>query len=160
MKKLLIIILLSILPVTAADSLRAARDNDEIGIDYLRYYAPLTIDNLITALTMLRIQSPETVLAQAYLETGGFTSRLCKEYNNLFGMKYPLLRRSKALYPSEYNFSVFDNWFDCVEDYGYWQAYYAARGYSLEDYHAFLTAVGYAEDVNYINKLNLIKTKL
>ena len=58
----------------------------------------LTIANLYAALQRHGIKYPKIVLAQALLETGNFRSRLCREGNNLFG-----LRHSKGYY-------TFDHW--------------------------------------------------
>ena len=57
----------------------------------------LTIENLYAALKRHGIKYPKIVLAQAILETGHFRSRVCNEYNNLFG-----LRHSKGYYTFEH----------------------------------------------------------
>ena len=38
-------------------------------------------------LKLNKIQHPEIVLAQARLETGGYTSKVCGTCNNLFGLR-------------------------------------------------------------------------
>jgi hypothetical protein len=152
MKRLIIILLICLSSLNTSESGRQ-QTREQQWFTYLRDIAPLTRENLFYAMDLLQIKSPETVYAQAFLETGGFTSRACLECNNLFGMKKPVLRRSTALSFSDDKYAVFYNWFDCVEDYGYWQRFYEARGHDLSDYNAFLASVGYAEDKNYINKL-------
>ena len=43
-------------------------------------------EGLVEALDYYEIQFPEIVYAQALLETGHFSSSVCKNYNNLFGL--------------------------------------------------------------------------
>ena len=46
----------------------------------------LTLNNLKSVLGEVGLSNKLFVLAQAVLETGNFSSRVCKEYNNLFGL--------------------------------------------------------------------------
>ena len=43
-------------------------------------------EGLVEALGYYEIQFPEIVYAQALIETGHFSSSVCKNYNNLFGL--------------------------------------------------------------------------
>ena len=45
-------------------------------------------ENLKEYICLKKIKHPEIVYAQALIETGGFTSTIYKQNNNLFGMKY------------------------------------------------------------------------
>jgi uncharacterized FlgJ-related protein len=47
----------------------------------------LNMDRLYAALQKYGIRYPKIVLAQAILETGYFTSRVCLDKNNLFGLR-------------------------------------------------------------------------
>lgn len=49
----------------------------------------LTIPNLYTEIKKNGILYPKVVLAQAILETGWFTSPLCRDRHNLFGLTNP-----------------------------------------------------------------------
>ena len=98
--------------------------------------------DLYKCLKINNVQYPEVVYAQAVLETGYFTSKLCREYNNLFG-----LYNSK-----KQEFFKFDNWEESVLAYKNMIQYKYIGG----DYYKFLDSIGYAEDPNYINKLKYI----
>ena len=79
------------------------------------------------------------VLAQAVLETGYFKSRVCREYNNLFG-----------LYDSRHkDYFRFEKWEDSVV--GYQKM--IQRRYKGGNYLRFLKQIRYAEDPKYIPKI-------
>lgn len=105
----------------------------------------LTIANLYAALKRHGIKYPKIVLAQALLETGNFRSRLCREGNNLFG-----LRHSKGYY-------TFDHWEESVIAYRDWVQYKHRDG---ESYYAFLKRIGYASAKDYIYKVRKIADQL
>ena len=105
----------------------------------------LTIANLYAALKRHGIKYPKIVLAQALLETGNFRSRLCREGNNLFG-----LRHSKGYYN-------FDHWEESVIAYRDWVQYKHRDG---EGYYAFLKRIGYASAKDYIYKVRKIADQL
>ena len=100
-------------------------------------------EDLYKALVNYGIKYPDIVYAQAVLETGNFTSKLCKNYNNLFG-----------LYNSQtQEFFRFHHWIESVEAYKNKVQYKYKCG---EDYFEFLERIGYAEDTLYISKLKSI----
>ena len=105
----------------------------------------LTIENLYAALKKHGIKYPKIVLAQAILETGRFRSRVCNEYNNLFG-----LRHSKGYYS-------FDHWEERVIAYKNKVQYKRRDG---EGYYSFLKRIGYASAPDYINKVREIASQL
>lgn len=86
------------------------------------------------------IPHAEIVLAQARLETGNFTSKLCRTKHNIFGI------RSGRTYKS------YRHWRDCVADY---KRRISSR-YRGGDYYAFLRCIGYAEDRAYEAKVRRI----
>ena len=45
----------------------------------------LSKENILKIMEYYDLSNTDIVMAQARLETGNFTSRICKEYNNLFG---------------------------------------------------------------------------
>lgn len=49
----------------------------------------LNIGNLAKVLEQYHVKYPRIVIAQALLETGYFTSRVCWECKNLFGLRRP-----------------------------------------------------------------------
>jgi flagellum-specific peptidoglycan hydrolase FlgJ len=83
------------------------------------------------------VKHPEIVLAQAKLETGNFTSTLCKKHGNLFGLK----RKG--------GYAKFNNWRESVKAYRDWVQYKYKGG----DYYVFLKKIGYASDPKYIVKV-------
>jgi flagellum-specific peptidoglycan hydrolase FlgJ len=87
------------------------------------------------------IPHAEIVLAQARLETGNFTSKLCRTKHNIFGI------RAGKKYKS------YRRWQDCVADY---KRCISSR-YKGGDYYAFLRRIGYAEDMRYVEKIKKFK---
>ncbi len=104
----------------------------------LRGQTDITLKSLYKEIVRNKILFPKIVLSQALLETGYFSSRVCLEYNNLFG-----LRRQNGEY---YHFS---RWEESV------QAYrdYVQYKYKGGNYFSFLDRIGYAEDRNYTFKV-------
>lgn len=95
---------------------------------------------LIEALNYYDIKHPDIVCAQAILETGYFKSRVCRKYNNLFG-----------LYDSKNkDYYKFNHWSDSVLGY---LNYIQYKYHPPDDYYIFLQDIGYAEDSLYVNKL-------
>ena len=102
----------------------------------------LNIANLSKMLERYHVAYPKIVIAQALLETGYFTSRVCWECNNLFG-----LRR-----PSDGKYYEFKRWEDSVKAY----RDYVQYKYKGGDYFQFLNRIGYAEDKTYVSKVRQI----
>lgn len=98
---------------------------------------------LIEALDYYGVKHPEIVYAQAILETGHFRSKVCREYNNLFG----LYNSRKG------DYYKFNHWSESVVGY---LNYIQYRYYPPNDYYTFLEEIGYAEDSMYIHKLKRI----
>lgn len=92
------------------------------------------------------VKFPQIVVAQALLETGYFTSRVCLENNNLFG-----LRR-----PSNGGYYSFNSWEESVKAY----KDYVQYKYKGGNYYDFLNRIGYAEDKEYTSKIGRIVTSL
>lgn len=106
--------------------------------------------DLIDVLYYYDIKYPEIVYAQAILETGYFKSNVCNNYNNIFG-----------LYDSRNNdYFKFNHWTESVLAYKN-MIQYKFEGAEEEppNYYTFLEQIGYAEDVNYTNKLRKLVTK-
>lgn len=99
---------------------------------------PLTEENLRKELIKQNVLYPEIVFAQAILETNKFQSRVCKEYNNLFGlMKGDSYRKYK-------------NWTESVTAYKKLIQHKYKEG---QNYFVFLDELPYASDEEYITKL-------
>lgn len=99
----------------------------------------LNLENLMDVVHEVGLSNKLFVLAQALLETGNFSSRVCKEYNNLFG-----------LYDSKHReYYRFARWEDSVVGYRRMIQYRYKGG----NYLHFLRRIGYAEDPRYIPKV-------
>ena len=96
----------------------------------------LTIPNLYAEIIQNGIRHPKIVLAQAILETGWFTSPVCRNKHNLFGLTNP--RTGK--------YFEFDHWTESALAY-YTKVQYRYKG---GNYLLWLRNIGYAEDPNYI----------
>ena len=96
-----------------------------------------TVSEVRAEIARQGIPHPEVVLAQARLETGNFTSRVCKAKHNLFGIR------------SGRSYKAYARWQDSVADY---KRRISSR-YRGGDYYAYLRRIGYAEDKSYISKL-------
>lgn len=102
----------------------------------------LTIPNLYAEIIQNGIQHPKIVLAQAILETGWFTSSVCRNKHNLFGLTNP--RTGK--------YFEFDHWTESVLAY-YTKVQYRYKG---GNYLLWLRNIGYAEDPRYVRSLSRI----
>ena len=105
----------------------------------------LNIENLYAALKRHGIKYPKIVLAQAILETGAFRSRVCRENNNLFG-----LRHSKGYY-------AFEHWEESVIAYRD-KVQYKHR--DNENYYSFLRRIGYSTSKDYVRRVREIVNQL
>lgn len=108
-------------------------------------------EKFVAKIKELNIKHPHIALAQAYLESGMFTSKMFKENNNMFGMKEARSRINLAQ-GTQYNHAYFESWEDCLLDYAYYRATYTSK---LKTEQQFYTYLGnyYAEDPNYVSKL-------
>ena len=114
--------------------------------DGIKPQQELNIQNLVMEMDRCGITNQRYVVAQALLETGYFTSRVCLECNNLFG-----LRR-----PSDGSYYEFDRWEESVKAY----KDYVQFKYKGGDYLLFLKRISYAEDPDYIVKVHQIAKTL
>lgn len=99
----------------------------------------LNLNNLMDVVEEVGLSNQLFVLAQAILETGYFKSRVCNEYNNLFGL-YDSKNR---------DYYHFARWEDSVVGYKRMIQYRYKGG----NYLRFLRNIGYAEDPRYIQKV-------
>ena len=106
----------------------------------------LNVKNLTDVMYEVGLTNKLFVLAQALLETGNFSSRVCREYNNLFGL-YDSKNR---------DYYRFERWEDSVVGYGKMIQYRYKGG----NYLHFLKRIGYAEDPRYITKVAKIAKSL
>lgn len=137
MKRLVVICLLSILSI-------AELVNCKLSILPERP-TELTLQTMHAELQCCNVAHADIVLAQAVLETGWFASNVCKTYNNCFGI----------MSWQTYDYAKFDKWQDSVIAYRD-RVQYKYDSSKHDDYYAFLTDIGYAEDPDYIVKLKQV----
>lgn len=99
----------------------------------------LTIPNLYAEIIRNGIRHPKIVLAQAILETGWFTSTVCRNKHNLFGLTNPQTGK----------YFEFNHWTESV------RAYYTKVQYKYKggNYLLWLRKIGYAEDPRYVRSV-------
>ena len=121
-------------------------NNQQVISYYIGESHKLTLANLIDVIEEVGLSNQLFVLAQAVLETGYFTSPVCKNYHNLFG-----------LYDSKHkDYYRFARWEDSVIGY---QKFIQYR-YKGGNYLQFLKRIGYAEDPRYTTTVAKIATQL
>ena len=104
------------------------------------------IELVLQACEYYGIKYSDIVVSQAILETGHFKSDNCVKHNNLFG-----LYNSKKK-----QFYKFNHWTESVKAYRDMVQYRYKEG----DYCFWLEKIGYAEDPEYIKKVNNIKNDI
>lgn len=97
-------------------------------------------ETLYRELKELNVRHPKIVLAQAKLETGNYTSYLCRVKHNIFGIK------------GKQGYKSFNSYKECIL---YYKDKIQSR-YIGGDYYVFLKKIGYARDPAYIQKLKKI----
>ena len=109
---------------------------------------------LLSFMKELRIKYPETVLAQARLETGNFTSDIFKENHNLFGMKVAGKRPTSAVGVHR-GHAQYRDWKDSVIDYALFQSYIIAKlpKNNIEEYRNYIQKF-YSETSDYLTRID------
>jgi hypothetical protein len=118
---------------------------------------PFNEDELVSLMKELNMKFPHIALAQSYVETGKFQSKIFRENNNLFGMKQAHHRVNTAK-GTQHNHAYYDNWEASVYDYAFYQCRYLGGIRTEEEYFRYLNA-SYAEDPNYVSKIKTIIQK-
>lgn len=112
----------------------------------------LVADSLKKLLEEHNVSFKDIVFNQAKIESGNFESKIFKQNNNLFGMRFAKLRPTLAI--GEINgYAYYRTWQESLYDYLIFQSRYLKGAKNRDDYLQKLVDVGYAEDVEYIKKL-------
>ena len=109
-------------------------------------YKKLNDSIVLEMLIRKNVKEPYIVLAQAKIETGNYTSRLCRQGNNLFGIKL------KGRYA---HFKSID---ECIDRYLDKIQYKYREG--KEMYYTFLKRIRYATNPNYINTVKKVEKEI
>jgi flagellum-specific peptidoglycan hydrolase FlgJ len=110
--------------------------------------------HIVKAIKSSSLDDPQSVLAQAVLETNEFKSNIFKENNNLFGMK-EATKRPTTNSGVENGHAYYNSWRESVQDYAMFAAAYLNDIKTEEEYFQYLRA-NYAEDSMYVEKLKKI----
>lgn len=134
--------------VKATESIIPTEEKTEVELptDPVSFFNQSPEEGLIEALDYYGIQYPEIVYAQALLETGHFSSSVCKNYNNLFGLYNSKIK----------DYYSFEHWSDSVKAYRDF-VQYKYKGNT--DYYTFLVNLPYAIDPDYIRKIKQLEHK-
>ena len=100
------------------------------------------------------IRFPEIVYRQYVIESARGKSAICKENNNLFGMRMPRKRPTTAVGENR-NHAVYETYIKSIEDYKMYQEYNRDRIWL--DYYLFLDRYSYSANVRYVEMLRRIK---
>ena len=104
---------------------------------YKTYNPRVSSFEVLEYINDLNIKFPEIVYAQAILETGNFTSNICIENNNLFGMQQATIRPTTSV-GSKNNHANYTSWKESVMDYALYQCYYLSDIKTEQDYLEYL----------------------
>lgn len=116
----------------------------------------LSIYSVHDFLNSLGVKFPEVVACQSYLETGNYTSDICLNANNLFGMKQ-VYRRPHCQNGTYGSYAFYNHWVQSCIDYKYYQDFVLKDNLStMDEYLDFLSKKRYFEDPNYIQKIKNI----
>ena len=102
-----------------------------------------TEDKFADELKRLNVRFPHIVMAQSIIETGGFKSNIFKENHNLFGMKQANIRINTAK-GTQNGHAYYDNWYESVYDYAFYQCRYLSTIRNEQEYFTYLST-SYAE---------------
>jgi uncharacterized FlgJ-related protein len=105
-----------------------------------------TEDKFAQELKRLNVRFPHIVMAQSIIETGGFKSNVFKENHNLFGMKQATIRINTAK-GTQNGHAYYDNWYESVYDYAFYQCRYLSTIRNEDEYLTYLST-SYAESGN------------
>ena len=118
---------------------------------------PFSQEKVRIYLKELHVRYIDVAVAQMMLESASGTSKIFREGNNLFGMKYPVRRATTAL--GERNgHAYYSHWRKSCEDLALFQNF-IANPENMDSESAYLDYIGrvYAEDGSYRKKLIKIK---
>jgi hypothetical protein len=135
-------------PVKTAEAIEAEQSAS------VRANEPFSEQALLAFMKKLKIKYPETVLSQARLETGNFTSDIFKENHNLFGMKLAATRPTAAIGENR-GHAQYRNWKDSVVDYALLQSYIIAKlpKNNNESYRKYIQKF-YSETSDYLTRID------
>lgn len=125
---------------------------EEDKIIILKEHNEFSEEKLKAFLKEKNFKFPNLLFEQFRLESGNFKSSLFKTNNNMCGMRLASSRVTTR--SGEQNgYAYYDTWKDCIIDYALRQAPYMQNIHTEQEYLQYLKDSNYAEDPEYINKL-------
>lgn len=113
-----------------------------------------TYNNFLKYLKVVGLYN-DTIIKQAILETGWFSSKSFIVGNNLFGMKVVYNRPTTS--DGEFLlYAKYSHWTQSIQDFKLFLEYYKVN-LDSDNYYDFLKRIGYAESEEYLNILTNIK---
>lgn len=104
----------------------------------------------------MKLRQVRALYAQAYLETGGFTSAMYLKCNNLFGMQVanvrPKAQDGACMTTVEGTFARFKSRCQSVRDRLLWDKYVGVGYHNVDTYMQSVKDKGYATDPDYVTK--------
>ena len=104
-------------------------------------FAPLTIENVQSAIEKIGIIRPNEALIHMCRESGNFKSELARKANNLCGMRKAKKRQTFALPKIYKGYATYEFWIHSVIDYWIWQG--KGKKPIMGDYRTYLVKRGY-----------------
>lgn len=116
-------------------------------------------DSLYQSILCMDFDQPDIVWAQAVLETGHLKSKLCVNYNNLFGMKYPRKRQTLSYLRTKKGYAAYESRDSSLADYLLWQKYMIKHKMSVKAYlryldHVYCDVPGYSKQLRKLLRKN------
>lgn len=128
-------------------------EKDYVVVKYNQELNKFKPEKLQQRILELKIKYPWVIYAQAYVESGNFSSPIFKENHNFLGMKLSALRASTAKGENR-GHAYYDNWEDCLLDYALYYNKYLSN-LNEEELYQFLQKY-YAENPKY--KIAIVNT--
>ena len=112
----------------------------------------ITLQNVYNTILNDGIKFPDIVFAQSILESDKFRSRVSKKYNNFFGMKYSIKRKTSG---KKGKYTIYKNWKYSIYDYKLYQNYVINKHNikTREQYLSYLNK-SYSRTRNYARLIN------
>ena len=158
LKDIIICLLIGISIMFIIATIVQAKENKKNTLQEVIEFTPCYKDSIANFLIELKVKYPHIVLSQSIIESGNYTSKVCLENNNPFGMKLSWNIATTAL-GIKNGYAYYSNLRDAIIDYAFMQSSYYRSAKTEEDYYILLQK-SYAEDKEYINKVRKIANKL
>jgi uncharacterized FlgJ-related protein len=114
----------------------------------------LTKANLVNYMKEMNIRHIDIAFAQAMLESGALKSKMCREKNNLFGMKVAMRRQTTAI--NKKGYAAYTHWTESVKDYKLYQDYVTKNRDCTRSEYLYIIAKRYSETPDYVSRLKRV----